>query len=309
MISWSRKSAMMRGMDSLDPRRLGLWLPADSDRLRITTLTRRAEDLGLHSVWVTEHTPGRDPFVHAAAAAMVSERLRVGIGLVNVWRQLPATLATATATLDGLAPGRVTLVLGPWHEPAASNAGAKRHSSLTAMEEAARLVRGLLRGDTMTFDGRVFSARDLQIATAPHHVELLWAASGPLAVQRAAHLRSAGILDGAMVNYLQTPGRVGEVAAAVGGNTPAYLIVMPHEDAAVPVSMMASSLASNSALRHEAGIADDTPITADLTSGLIAAGPSTTWAARAAEYRGANPLVLFSRDPERVLEDLEHLLD
>lgn len=193
----------MIDMDSLDVHRLGLCLPADSDRERITALTRRAEDLGMHSVWVTEHTPGRDPFVHAAAAAMVSERLRIGIGLVNVWRQLPATLATATATLDGLAPGRVSLVLGPWHEPAATSAGVSRHSSLTAMEEAATLIRGLLRGDIMTFDGRVFSARDLQITTAPHHVELLWGANGTRAVERAAHLRSTGILDGVMVNYLQ----------------------------------------------------------------------------------------------------------
>ena len=65
-------------MAVMDPHRLGLCLPADSDRQRITTLTRRAEDLGMHSVWVTEHTPGRDPFVHAAAAAMVSDRLRIG---------------------------------------------------------------------------------------------------------------------------------------------------------------------------------------------------------------------------------------
>jgi 5,10-methylenetetrahydromethanopterin reductase len=261
----------------------------------------------MHSVWVTEHTPGRDPFVHAAAAAMVSDRLRIGIGLVNVWRQLPVALATAAATLDGLVPGRVTLVIGPWHEPAATNAGASRNNSLAAMEEAATLIRGLLRGDTMTLDGRVFSARDLRIATAPHQVELLWAANGPRTVERAARLRTDGILDGAMVNYLQTADRVAEIAAVVGGGTPAYLIVMPHEDAAVPVSMIASALSSNAAMRHEACIADETPITADLAASRVAAGPSTAWAARADEYRGANPLVLFSRDAERVLDDLEQL--
>jgi 5,10-methylenetetrahydromethanopterin reductase len=292
----------------MDPHRLGLCLPADSDRERIITLTRRAEDLGMHSVWVTEHTPGRDPFVHAAAAAMASERLRIGIGLVNVWRQLPAAVATAAATLDGLAPGRLTLVLGPWHEPAATNAGASRHSSLTAMEEAATLVRGLLQGDTMTFQGQVFSARDLRIATAPHQVELLWAANGARAAEGAARLRADGILDGAMVNYLQTADRVDEIAAVVGGSTPAYLIVMPHEDAAVPVSMIASALSADATMRREACIAEGTPITEDLAAARVAAGPSGAWAARAEEYTGANPLVLFSREAERVLDDLEQLM-
>ena len=296
-------------MVDVEPHGLGLCLPADADGQRITTLTRRAEDLGMHSVWVTEHTPGRDPFVHAAAAAMVSQRLRIGIGLVNVWRQLPATLASAAATLDGLAPGRITVVIGPWHEPAATDAGASRHNSLTAMEEAATLVRGLLRGDTMTLDGRVFSARGLRIATAPHRVELLWAANGPRMVERAARLRSQGILDGAMVNYLQTADRVNEIASLVGGRTPAYLIVMPHEDADVPISMMASALSSNPSLRHEAHIADDTPITPGIAAARVAAGPPRAWAARAVEYAGAEPLVLFSRDPERVLDDLEQLSD
>lgn len=295
-------------MVDMEPHRLGLCLPADADGPRITTLTRRAEALGMHSVWVTEHTPGRDPFVHAAAAAMVTERLQIGIGLVNVWRQLPAALASATATLDGLAPGRITLVIGPWHEPAASDAGVSRHSSLTAMEEAATVVRGLLRGDTITLDGRVFKVRALRLATAPHQVKLLWAANGPRMVERASRLRSEGILDGAMINYLQTAERVNEIAALVGGSTPAYLIVMPHEDAAAPLSMMASTLSSNAVMRHEAHIADDTPITPDLAAARVAAGPPTAWAGRAAEYTGADPLVLFSRDPERVLDDLEQLL-
>lgn len=83
---------------------------------------------------------------------------------------------------------------------------------------------------------------------------------------------------------------------------------MPHEEASVPISMMTSALESNAAMRHEACLADDSPITGELVAGLIAAGPVSTWSARADEYQGANPLVLFSRDAERVLADLEQLL-
>lgn len=73
----------------------------------------RAEELGLHSFWVND-TPmvHGDPFIALALCAKATGRIRLGIGVTSpALRSAPAA-ASALASLNALAPGRIICGVG-----------------------------------------------------------------------------------------------------------------------------------------------------------------------------------------------------
>jgi len=78
----------------------------------ITAWARAAEAAGLGSAWIIEDYFHPGAYALAAAAAAVTARLAIGLGVVNPYTRHPALLAMETAALAGIAPGRVVLGLG-----------------------------------------------------------------------------------------------------------------------------------------------------------------------------------------------------
>ncbi len=73
---------------------------------------RAAERAGFGSVWIIEDYFHPGAFALAGAAAVATERIGIGLGVVNPYTRHPALLAMETAALAGLAPGRIALGLG-----------------------------------------------------------------------------------------------------------------------------------------------------------------------------------------------------
>ena len=84
----------------------------------------------------------------------VTDRIKVGSGVVNNWTRNPALLASTFSTLDDLAPGRVILGIGAWWEPLAGKVGrAARRSRCRAMREMVDSGPGAAGDETVTYDG------------------------------------------------------------------------------------------------------------------------------------------------------------
>ncbi|MFJ1864322.1 MsnO8 family LLM class oxidoreductase [Streptomyces sp. NPDC088097] len=89
-----------------------------AEALRDTVeLARRAEDLGYHRFWVSEHhsvpgVAGSAPTVLAAAVAAATRRIRVGTGGVMLPNHQPMVVAEQFGVLEALFPGRVDMGLG-----------------------------------------------------------------------------------------------------------------------------------------------------------------------------------------------------
>ncbi|NYD34501.1 TIGR03621 family F420-dependent LLM class oxidoreductase [Actinomycetospora corticicola] len=73
---------------------------------------RRAETLGFDTVLVADHLGRPGPFAALGAAAVATERARVGTFVLNAAFHDPLLLAREVATLDALSGGRVELGLG-----------------------------------------------------------------------------------------------------------------------------------------------------------------------------------------------------
>jgi 5,10-methylenetetrahydromethanopterin reductase len=140
--------------------RLGLSLSNEGPIADTIQLAQLAEQLGLTEVWLPESGHGRGLFTVAAAVAAATRRIKIGIGIVNPFWRHPSVIAMEAAALDELSNGRLMLGLGAalWTLRALGEADARADKPLTAMIEAIRITRALLRGER-GIDARIFPAR------------------------------------------------------------------------------------------------------------------------------------------------------
>ncbi len=93
---------------------------------------RLAEDLGLHSLWLSEHHFWYDGWcpsllVAAASALGATSKLRVGTGILVLPLHDPGRLAAAGLALEEIAPGRFELGIGMgYREPELDGLGVSR---------------------------------------------------------------------------------------------------------------------------------------------------------------------------------------
>src|SRR5947209_1974853 len=125
--------------------------------------TQLAEEHGFEAVWQAESRLVREATVPMAAYAAVTERIRVGSGVVNNWTRNVGLLAATFSTLDDLAPGRVILGIGAWWDPLAAKVGIERRRPLQAMRETVEVTRRLLAMERVTFEGQFVNVHDIQI--------------------------------------------------------------------------------------------------------------------------------------------------
>jgi 5,10-methylenetetrahydromethanopterin reductase len=129
-------------------------------------LARSAEAHGYASVWFAENPSDRGVLPAASACAVATNRIRIGVGIVNPYTRHPALIAMEFGALDELAEGRVLLGIG-------SGIGAQierlgyRYRPLAAMEDAVHIVRALLAGEAARYRGRVFSAENVALRFHP----------------------------------------------------------------------------------------------------------------------------------------------
>jgi probable F420-dependent oxidoreductase len=119
---------------------------------------RRAEALGYATLTVPDHFSEMfSPMPAVVAAAAATTRLRVGTLVLNNDFRHPVLLAREAAVVDVLTDGRLQLGLGAGYMKAEyEQAGLtfdRGGVRVARLGEAVTIIRGLLRGDTVTFTG------------------------------------------------------------------------------------------------------------------------------------------------------------
>ncbi len=184
------------------PPRIALYLQNALTIRNGMQVVRYAEERGYEAVWQAESRLAREATIPVAAFAAVTERIKVGAGVVNNWTRNPALLASTFSTLDDLAPGRVILGLGAWWEPLASKVGVDRRKPLTAMRETVQAVRALLNNETVTFDGEFVHLDGVELdyvyhERRPKDVPIYIGATGMKMMELTGEIG-----DGVLLNYL-----------------------------------------------------------------------------------------------------------
>ncbi|MGA1361876.1 MAG: LLM class flavin-dependent oxidoreductase [Ilumatobacteraceae bacterium] len=166
---------------------------------------RYAEQKGFEAVWQADSRLVRDAIVPMSAFAAVTDRIKIGSGVVDCWTRNPARLAATFSTLDDLAPGRVILGIGAWWDPLAAKVGVSRAKPLRAMREIITSVRALLHNETVTFHGEFVNLDGVELdyvyqERRPKDVPIYLGATGMQMMELAGE-----IADGVVLNYLVSP--------------------------------------------------------------------------------------------------------
>ncbi len=168
-------------------------------------LARHAERKGFEAVWQAESRLVRDAIVPMAAYAAVTDRIKVGSGVINNWTRNIGLLAATFLTLDDLAPDRIVCGIGAWWDPLARNVGITREKPLLAMRETIEVMRRLLRMENVTFHGEFHHVEGIELDVVhgrrePRDVPIYIGATGDQMMQLAGE-----IADGVVLNYCVPP--------------------------------------------------------------------------------------------------------
>ena len=158
-------------------------------------VVQRYEKMGFHSVWMSDHilrvSRGVDPenlFVPDAfgvltAAAMTTERLRLGTAVTCPHRRSPAMLAQMVSTLDHISNGRVMLGIGVGEAMNLDPFGIEWDHPLLRMEESIEVIKRLWTEKApFDYEGRFFKVKNgaLQIDNIQTpHPPIYIASNGP----------------------------------------------------------------------------------------------------------------------------------
>jgi alkanesulfonate monooxygenase SsuD/methylene tetrahydromethanopterin reductase-like flavin-dependent oxidoreductase (luciferase family) len=174
------------------------------DRLELIEAYERA---GFHAYHLAEHhaTPlgmAPSPSVFLAAVAQRTRRLRFGPLVYTLPLYHPLRLAEEICMLDQMSGGRLELGIGRGvspHEFAYYGADPDPNVARETYFESFAILMKALTGGTLTFEGKVYTFRDVPIELEPvqrPHPPLWYGASDPAAVPWAAQNRVNIVCNG-----------------------------------------------------------------------------------------------------------------
>jgi probable F420-dependent oxidoreductase len=154
---------------------------------RLRQWITRSEELGVDSIWVTDHllrardmyaTTWLEPMSTLAFAASITRRVLLGPGVLLLPLRNPAILAKEIVTLQSLSGGRFIFGVGTGHYgPELEAAGAHVSERGRRTDEVLDLVKRLVGGEAVTHEGRFFHLNDVTIEPSPVPLTV-WVAGG-----------------------------------------------------------------------------------------------------------------------------------
>ena len=170
----------------------------------LVDLASRAEELGVHSVWVHDHVfnvghvldrignrPYYEPLALLSYVAARTTRVRLGTSVLVLPYHNAIRLAKTAATLDVLSRGRLVLGVGVGaieNEMEAMGSAFKERGAIT--DESIAVMRTLWREEDPRFDGRHYRFAGMKFSPKPvqHPIPLVIGGVSRPAIRRAAQI-------------------------------------------------------------------------------------------------------------------------
>jgi probable F420-dependent oxidoreductase len=194
--------------------------------MRPDALARALETRGFESVWAPEHshipssraTPfpqggplpqkyyeAMDPFVSLTAAAVATERLRIGTGVCLVTQRDPIQTAKLVASLDRLSAGRFLFGVGAgWNAEEMADHGTRFETRFALMRERIAAMAAVWTEDEPEFHGQYVDFAKMRSGPKPvqkPHPPVLVGGAFPYAARRALRYGDGWIPHGARPQY------------------------------------------------------------------------------------------------------------
>ena len=156
-----------------------------------------AEEAGYDALWMTEGS-GRDSVAQLTSIAGKTKRIGLGTGILPIFGRTPLNTAMCAAGAAAVSNGRFILGLGVGSRPAVETGhGIPYHRPMTRLRETITIVRRLLQGEEVDYNGRVFDVSHASLggAAPPGKVPIYIAALGPRMLELAGEIADGVLLS------------------------------------------------------------------------------------------------------------------
>jgi F420-dependent oxidoreductase-like protein len=123
-------------------------------------MIEHAEQLAIQAAWMTTSGARLDSLTTFAAAAVRTQRIRLGTSIVPTFPRHPLVMVQQTQVVAQLAPGRFRLGIGPSHRPSMEAMGLPFTAPLGHLREYLRICKALLQTGRVDFDGTYYKAHE-----------------------------------------------------------------------------------------------------------------------------------------------------
>lgn len=156
-----------------------------------------AEESGYDVGWLADERFYREVYSCLTFLAGQTSRIKLGPCVTDPYARHPALTASAIATLDEISGGRAMLAIGAGISGFAE-LGIDRVKPALAIQEAIRLIRPLLRGEQVDFQGQVvrFNNGRLSFTPARSDISIYVASNGPLGQRSAGAVADGALMEG-----------------------------------------------------------------------------------------------------------------
>jgi len=154
-----------------------------------------AENQGFDAIWITDHYNNRNVYATLALVAERTKRVRLGPGVTNAYQVHPALTASAIATIDNISNGRAMLGIGAGDKTTLASLGIQMDKPLAKLKEAVEIIRRLLTGERLSFQGDFFRIEGAKLSLKCPEIPIYIGAQGPLMLRTAS-----AIGDGVLIN-------------------------------------------------------------------------------------------------------------
>ena len=125
---------------------VGVWVFPEVPAPELVEVARHVEDLGLDELWVGDEGPARDPFAVLAAAAVVTDRIRLATGITNPYVRHPGVAAASMLTIHELSGGRAVLGVGAGGQMSLAPFGLRASRPVDRVREFLDVARAVAAG-------------------------------------------------------------------------------------------------------------------------------------------------------------------
>jgi 5,10-methylenetetrahydromethanopterin reductase len=176
--------------------RFGMGMAPVEPLKKVVQTAQLAESLGFQYFGqADERFAGqKDVFVALAADAMGTSTISLGPCVTDPYSRIPAMIAVAIASLDELSGGRAVLTMGAGASGFTQMHLERKHVN-QALRESIAIIRGLLRGDVVDFDGRSFKLTDAQLGfDARSDIPIYIATRSPMNLELAGEIADGVVI-------------------------------------------------------------------------------------------------------------------
>ncbi|MFW9928030.1 MAG: LLM class flavin-dependent oxidoreductase [Candidatus Thorarchaeota archaeon] len=171
--------------------RLGVVLSPDYvERKILLDFIGMLEDGGYEAVFVPEIW-GRDAFTFLAQVAEITNKIKIGTSIVNIFSRSPATLAMTASSLAEISNGRFILGLGLSGPIVIEQLhGIKFEKPLQRTKETVEIIRTLVRGERLNHKGEIFNVERFKLSFRDfqYHIPIFLASLGPKNLELAGEI-------------------------------------------------------------------------------------------------------------------------